>query len=151
MVTDINQIEGSIWKKIGEHSERLSDIEIKNIIGNETKSLNLDLNQVEYLEGRITREYKVENNLPGIFECPFCGGEGRQYQKIFIKIIYPLLFLDPKYRCENCKEMFNEPRKADAPLLVKKRFTLKNVVLILIIAFFLWGMLSFLSTVAFSQ
>lgn len=43
--------------------------------------------------------------------CPHCKGEAREYRSTAIKILWPLLFLTPKYICIDCKKLFNEPYK----------------------------------------
>lgn len=41
--------------------------------------------------------------------CPNCKGQAREYRSMAIKIIYPLLFLTPKYICTDCKKLFDNP------------------------------------------
>jgi len=43
--------------------------------------------------------------------CPYCGEEAREYHKPILKIMNPLLFLDPKYYCKKCEEHFRTPLK----------------------------------------
>ena len=77
--------------------------------------------------------------------CPFCGGEGRQYQKTWIKFMYPLLFLDKQYKCKQCKEMFSTPHKHGTSLQKKKSHLAINIIKAIIIIFFLWFLYSFIT------
>ena len=78
--------------------------------------------------------------------CPYCGGEGKQYQKSWVKCIYPLLFLEPKYKCKSCKELFNESHKTGVPLKKKKCHLAGNILKAIIVIFFLWILYSFILT-----
>ena len=55
--------------------------------------------------------------------CPYCGGVGKIYRKSFIKFMFPILCLDKKYRCGDCKAMFNRPRKNGEALKDKSILT----------------------------
>lgn len=77
--------------------------------------------------------------------CPFCGGEGRQYQSTIIKILYPLLFLDKKYICKKCKAMFNKSHKSGDSQMKKENNRVINIVKAIIIIIFIWILYSFIS------
>ena len=80
--------------------------------------------------------------------CPFCGGEGKQRQKTWIKFMYPLLFLDKRYKCKECKEMFNASHKPGTPLQKKKSYRLNKIIKVVIIIFFLWVLYTFITATA---
>ena len=77
--------------------------------------------------------------------CPFCGGEGKQYHKTWAMFLYPMLFLDPNFKCTNCKELFNKSHKIGAPLKNKKSHLVSNILKVVIIVFFLWILYSLYS------
>jgi len=54
--------------------------------------------------------------------CPYCKGQSREYRNIVIKILYPLLFLTPKYICIECKKLFNTPYQE------KNKFNIKKII-----------------------
>jgi len=81
--------------------------------------------------------------------CPYCGGEGKIYRQIYLKIMYPLLFLTPKYKCQKCKNLFNESHKLGTPLKTKNKATkvVSNIVKVIIIIFFVWFLKTFILSV----
>lgn len=103
-----------------------------------------------------------QKNLENNMVCPFCKSKNTYiYRSIAFKIILTiiflpavLLFLYPKYRCRDCKKMFNENEnleKNDKDANINKDFKKKKkiitvIIVILILGIFIYKITNFVLT-----